>query len=144
MGLILTGSISALILSYVIRFLTISFNTCHSSILKINPLIDEKAKILGAKHSRILSTIHFPLMFPAIVSAWVLVFVEVIKELPATLILRPFNFETLSTNVYRLASDEKLIEASTSSLIMISLGIISVLILTSKYSLGIYSKQNIN
>jgi iron(III) transport system permease protein len=144
LGLILTGSITALILSYVIRFLTISFNTCHSSILKINPLIDEKAKILGAKHSRILSTIHFPLMFPAIISAWVLVFVEVIKELPATLILRPFNFETLSTNVYRLASDEKLIEASTSSLIMISLGIISVLILTSKYSLGIYSKQNIN
>ncbi|MAI06936.1 MAG: hypothetical protein CBC47_07380 [Alphaproteobacteria bacterium TMED87] len=140
-GLILTGSISALVLGYIIRFLTVAYNSCQSNYSQLDKLIDDKGKVLGAKNSRIVKEIHLPLVLPAILSGWLLVFVEVIKELPATLILRPFNFETLSTSVYRLASDERIIEASSSSLLIICLGVISVLILTSRSSFGIYTKN---
>ena len=140
-GLIFTGSIAALVFGYTIRFLTIAHNSCQSNYSQISGLIDDKGKVLGANNFRILKEIHFPLVLPAIISAWLLVFIEAIKELPATLILRPFNFETLSTSVYRFASDERIVKASSSSLLIIFLGFISVLILTRRSGFGIYSKK---
>ena len=91
--------------------------------------MDDAARCLGAKPGRVLGEIHVPLMRGAVASAVLLVFIDVMKELPATLILRPFNFETLATRVYRLASDERLAEASTAALVLVLLGVVPALLL---------------
>ena len=97
--------------------------------------LDAAARSLGATPARVLSKIHLPLLRPAVLSGLLLVFIDVMKELPATLILRPFNFETLATRVYRLAADERLVEASTAALSIILLSLVpTVLILVTKLS----------
>ena len=87
------------------------------------------ARSLGATPGRVLREIHTPLMRGAVATALLLVFIDVLKELPATLILRPFNFETLATRVYRLASDERLAEASTAALAIVAMGTLPALLL---------------
>ena len=91
--------------------------------------LDAAARSLGASPRRVLQQIHFPLLRPALLSGLLLVFIDVMKELPATLILRPFNFETLATRVYRLAADERLSEASTAALSIIFLGLIPIVLI---------------
>lgn len=125
-GLVLTGSLIVLIYACVVRFLTVSFNTITATFSKIPPSMDEAARSLGSTPFRLVREIHLPLLRPAITAATCLVFIDVLRELPATLILRPFNFETLSTRLYRLSSDERLAEASTSALIMVVLGMVAV------------------
>jgi len=129
-GLILTGTLTVLIYAYVVRFLTVAFNTVSSSFAQIPPIYSDVARTLGAKPNRIAKSIHLPLMLSSIVVAGILVFVDTVRELPATLMLRPFNFETLATRVYRLASDERIAEASTASLMLVCLGLVPVLLLT--------------
>ncbi len=123
-GLLLTGSAAALIFVYLARFLTVAYNSCEGGMARIHQHYDAAAKSLGAKPGRILARIHTPIMTPTILTAVLLVFVDVVKELPATLILRPFNFETLATRAYRLASDERIAEASTASLLIVAVGLI--------------------
>ena len=123
-GLILTGSAAVLIFVYVARFLAVAFNSCEGGMAQIHPNYDHAARSLGAGPFRLLREIHLPIMTPAALTAMLLVFVDVIKELPATLILRPFNFETLATRAYRLASDERIAEASTAALLIVLLGLI--------------------
>jgi iron(III) transport system permease protein len=95
--------------------------------------LDAAARSLGATPSRVLNEIHLPLLRPAVLSGLLLVFIDVMKELPATLILRPFNFETLATRVYRLAADERLGEASTAALSIILVSLVpTVMILFTK------------
>ena len=91
---------------------------------QIHPNYDHAARSLGAGSFRLLKEIHLPIMTPAALTAMLLVFVDVIKELPATLILRPFNFETLATRAYRLASDERIAEASTAALLIVLVGLV--------------------
>lgn len=129
-GLILTGSIAGLIFAYVARFLTAAFNATHSGLEKIHPTLDAAARSLGASPKRVLSAIHVPLLRGALASAALIVFIDVMKELPATLLLRPFNFETLATRTYRLASDERLAEASTAALAIVMLGLIPTILLS--------------
>ncbi len=128
-GLLLTGSVAALIFVYFARFLTVAFNSVEGGMARIHPNYDGAARMLGAGPGRLLSRIHLPLLTPALLTALLLVFVDVIKELPATLILRPFNFETLATRAYRLASDERIAEASTASLAILLVGLIPVALL---------------
>ena len=128
-GLILSGTLILLAYAYVIRFLTVSYNTVHAGLTAVPRRMDDAARSLGASGFGVVKRIHAPLMTRSLGAALLLVFVDGMRELPATLILRPFNFETLATRVYRLASDERLAEASTSALAIILIGIIPVLLL---------------
>ncbi len=133
-GLILSGTIVALIFAYLVRFLAVSFTTVESSLSKITPNMDEAAEGLGYRFGKILRKVHIPMMSGSLFAAFILVFVDVIKELPATLIVRPFNFDTLAVQVYRLASDERLAESSGAALAIVLVGIIPVMILSRSMS----------
>lgn len=128
-GLLLTGTAAALVFAYLVRFLTVAYNSCHAGMERVHRNLDAVARSLGATPGRVLREIHTPLMRGAVATALLLVFIDVLKELPATLILRPFNFETLATRVYRLASDERLAEASTAALAIVAMGTLPALLL---------------
>ena len=128
-GLVLTGTIAALVYAYAVRFLTVAWNSTASGLQQIPSIYDQTARSLGATPLNLIKTIHLPLMQRSVIAAAILVFVDSLRELPATLILRPFNFETLATRVYRLASDERLAEASTAAITIVLAGLIPVLLL---------------
>ena len=128
-GLLLTGTAAALVYAYVARFLTVAYNACHGGLEKVHGRLDDAARVLGAGPPRVLREVHVPLLRGATASAVLLVFIDAMKELPATLILRPFNFDTLATRVYRLASDERLAEASTAALAIVLVGMAPALLL---------------
>ena len=128
-GLIITGTVVVLIYAYVTRFLTVAYNTTSSGIAGIPMAYSEAARCLGAASWQVIGRIQLPLMRRAVMTALLLVFVDTMRELPATLLLRPFNFETLATRVYRLAADERLGEASTAALTIVLLGLVPVLLL---------------
>lgn len=129
-GLLLSGTIFALIFAYVVRFLAVAFNTVEASLAKITPNMDEASEGMGYSFAKTLKKIHIPMMSGSLFTAIMLVIVDVIKELPATLIVRPFNFDTLAVQVYRLASDERLAESSGAALAIILVGLIPVFILS--------------
>ena len=129
-ALYLTGSVFALLIAYCVRFITVAYNSCQSGMEKIHLRMDDVGRSLGAGPGRLLKEIHLPLMAPSVASAVLLVFIDVVKELPATLILRPFNFETLATRVFRLASDEQLPQASTAALCIVLLGLVPAILLS--------------
>ena len=129
-GLLLSGTIAAIIYAYLVRFLAVSFNTVEASLSKIRPTMDHAARILGQTAGRTLARVHVPIMKGSLLTAGLLVFVDVMKELPATMIVRPFNFDTLAVRVYTLASDERLAEASSSALAIVLVGIIPVVMLS--------------
>lgn len=129
-GLIFSGSAFILIYAYVVRFLAVSFNTVEASLGKVTPTMDAAARTLGQTASGTLRRVHAPIMRGSLFAAAILVFVDVMKELPATIILRPFNFDTLAVRAHNLASDERLAEASTSSLAIVVVGIIPVILLS--------------
>ncbi|NBC26882.1 MAG: ABC transporter permease subunit [Bacteroidetes bacterium] len=129
-GLILSGTIVALIFAYVVRFLAVAFNTVEASLGKITQNMDEAARGMGFTFGKILRKVHVPMMSGSLFAAIMLVVVDVIKELPATLIVRPFNFDTLAVQVYRLASDERLAESSGAALAIVLVGLIPVIILS--------------
>ena len=125
-GLILSGSIFILILAYAIRFIAVSIGSLESGLLKIRDNLDFAAQSLGANHRQIAFKVYLPLMRSSIFAALVLVFVDVLKELPATLVLRPFNFNTLAVRAFELASDERLADAALPSLTIVVIGLIPV------------------
>jgi iron(III) transport system permease protein len=129
-GLILTGTIAALVFAYMVRFMAVALNTLEASLGKITPSIDEAARTLGAGPGRLLFRVHLPLISGGLLTAALIVFVDIMKELPATLIMRPFNFDTLAIQAYRLASDERLAEASTPSLVIMAVGLLPVILLS--------------
>ena len=128
-GLLLTGTGAALVFACVVRFLTVAYNACHGGLAQIHLRLDDAARTLGAGPGRVLRQIHAPLLRGSVATASLLVFIDVMKELPATLILRPFNFETLATRVYRLAADERLAEASTAALAIVLVGVVPAILL---------------
>lgn len=130
LGLIFTGSIAALIFAYLVRFMAISLNTVEASLGKVTPNMDDAARTLGCGGLRTLIKVHAPIMRGSLLTAALIVFVDVMKELPATLIMRPFNFDTLAIQAYRLASDERLSEASTPALMIVAAGLLPVLLLS--------------
>jgi iron(III) transport system permease protein len=126
---IVSGGITLLLYAYVCRFLTVAYQSVDAGFSSISPDIDAAARTLGATPSQVLQRIHLPLLRPSILAASLLVFVDVMRELPATLILRPFNFDTLATRVYRLASDERLADAALPAIVIVLVGVIPVLLL---------------
>jgi iron(III) transport system permease protein len=129
-GLLITGSSAVLIFVYVARFLTVAFNSTQAGLTQIHPQLDAAARSLGRTPGGVLRRVHLPLLRPAVLTGVLLVFIDVMKELPATLILRPFNFETLATWVYRFASDERLAQASTAALIIVVVSLVPTYLLS--------------
>ena len=129
-GLVFSGSLFALVLVYSSRFLAVAMHNIDTGLARVKPSMDDAARSLGYKPLQILRTIHVPLMKTSVLSALLLVFVDVLKELPATLILRPFNFNTLAVKTFELASDERLMDAALPALAIVSVGILPVILLT--------------
>ena len=128
-GLILTGTIVALVFAYLVRFLAVSLQTVEASLAKITPSMDGAARTLGARPGRVLARGHLPLLRPSLFAALLIVFVDVTKELPATLLLRPFNFDTLAVQAHNLAADERLAEAAAASLGIVLVGLLPIVML---------------
>ncbi len=129
-GLLLSGTLVALVFGYLIRFLAVALQTVESGYGKITPHIDEAAQSLGTRRSELLFKIHIPMLKGSLITAVLLVFVDIMKELPATLVLRPFNFNTLAVRAFELASDERLADSSTAALAIIVTGLIPVILLS--------------
>ena len=129
-GLVFSGTAFILIYAYVVRFLAVWFNAGEASLGKVTPSMDAASRTLGQTAGGTLRRIHTPLMRSSLLAAGILVFVDVMKELPATIILRPFNFDTLAVRAHSLASDERLAEASTASLTIVVVGILPVILLS--------------
>jgi len=129
-GLLLSGTLFALIFAYTVRFLSVSIQAVDAGLSKIKPSMDDAARSLGLSPFSVLKNIHFPLMRGTVLTALLLVFVDVLKELPATLILRPFNFNTLAVRAFEMASDERLADAGAPALMIVVVGIVPVLLLS--------------
>ena len=135
-GLLLSGSLVALIFAYTVRFLAVSLGTVKSGLDKISPSIDFAARSLGQRPRKIVQLIHAPLMKSSVVTALLIVFVDVLKELPATLMLRPFDFNTLAVRAFELASDERLADSAPASIMIVLVGIIPVILLSRSIATG--------
>ena len=128
-GLLLSGSIFAIIFAFTIRFCSISVNALSSRLTHISTHLDHAAQTLSHNKFKVSLYIHLPLVKSAILAAALLVFIEVIKELPAALLLRPFNFEVLSTYVFQYISDEMLEHAALAAILITTVSMIPLLII---------------
>jgi len=128
-GLILSGSLFAIILALVVRFSAIANGTIVSGIKQIPQSLDYAPASLGVNLKGSLTKVHLPILTPAIFVAWLLVFVEAMKELPAVLLLRPFNFETLSSQIYQLISDEMLEQGALGAILIVLFGLLPIVLL---------------
>ncbi|WP_371157539.1 ABC transporter permease [Jannaschia sp. 2305UL9-9] len=128
-GLIVTGSAGALVLAYIVRFFAIGQGAADAALGRIPPSLPLAARSLGRSPAATLRAIHLPLMRGSIAMALLLVFVDAVKELPATLLLRPFGFDTLATRVHDQASLERLSEAAPAALVITAVGLLAVLLL---------------
>ncbi len=133
-GLLVSGTVVALIFAYLVRFLAVSINTAEAALVKIKPVLDEVAKTTGMQAMSIVRRIHIPMMRSSLLAVLLLVFVDVLKELPATLILRPFNFNTLAVRTYELANEELLADAAVPALAIVIAGIIPVILISNSIS----------
>ena len=129
-GLILSGTLVALLFAYTVRFLAVSLQTVEAGLGKIKPSMDDAARSLGLSPGATLRQIHIPVMKGSLLTALLLVFVDVLKELPTTLVLRPFNFNTLAVRAFELASDERLADSATAALAIVLVGILPVVLLS--------------
>jgi iron(III) transport system permease protein len=127
--LFLSGTMIGLIYAYLVRFLATSFNGVEAQLKSVTRSMDNAAKSLGYRSLATLRHIHLPLLRPSLLAAFLFVFVEVMKELPATLIVRPFNLDTLAVRVYRLAADERLREAAPGALAIVLVSLLPVILL---------------
>lgn len=132
----LTGSLLALIYAYLVRFLAVSYQSVLSGLVKITPAMDASARSLGHGLGSMLIKVHAPLLWRSVLTGGLLVFVDVVKELPATLTVRPFNFDTLAVITHQLASDERLGEAALPALTIVLVAIIPVMVLARAIATG--------
>ena len=131
-GLLLSGTMTALVFAYLVRFMAVAFGAVESSLVKIKPSLDDASRSLGYGVTKTLMKVHVPMMWGGLLTGAMLTFVDVMKELPATMVIRPFNFDTLAIRVYNLAADERLSEAAGPALAIVLVGIIPVIILSLK------------
>jgi iron(III) transport system permease protein len=126
-GLLLAGSSAAVVIAYVIRFLAIATGSVQAGFGRISPHIDDAARSLGARTGELVRVIHLPLLKPALGGAALLVFVDCLKELPATLLLRPLNVETLPTYIYQFATRGSFEDGALAALLIVAVGILPVI-----------------
>ncbi len=133
-GLIFTGTITVLVFAYMVRFMAAALNTYESGLATLNSNLESVSRTLGVSSAGILYRVHLPVLRTSVFTAMLIVFVDVMKELPATLIMRPFNFDTLAVQAHRLASDERLAGAAVPSLIIVLIGLLPVILLCRRLS----------
>ncbi len=129
-GLLLTGTIAALLYAFLVRYFAVAQQPIAAGLARITPAMDASARSLGAGPLEAFRRVHLPLLAPSVAAGALLVFVDVMKELPATLVLRPFNFDTLAVIAYQLAADERLGEAALPSLTIVAAGVLPVMLLS--------------
>jgi len=129
-GLILTGSVTALVYAYLVRFLAVAFQTVEAGLTRVTPSMDDAARSLGLSPGRTLVRVHLPIMRSSVATAALLVFVDVLKELPATFAMRPFNFDTLAVEAYNLAKDERIAEAALPALLIVIIALLPLVLLS--------------
>ncbi|MGH8705176.1 MAG: ABC transporter permease, partial [Burkholderiales bacterium] len=132
-GLMLTGTIAALVYAYLVRCLAVALHTVEAGLAKVTPSMEDAARNLGASPAATLARVHAPLLASSLATAALLMFVDVLKELPATFALRPFNFDTLAVEAYNLAKDERLAEAAVPSLVIVAIGLVPLLLVSRRY-----------
>ncbi len=135
-GLLLSGSVAGLMFAYVVRFLALSYGTVEAGLGRVKPTLDMAARTLGQSPGGVLWRVHAPIIRGSLLTASLLVFVDCMKELPATLLLRPFNFDTLATYVFQYAGDERLEESALAALSIVVVGLLPVILLSKSISRG--------
>jgi iron(III) transport system permease protein len=128
-GLIFSGTLFAVVFAYGVRFIAVALQSVESGLHRTGRQVNEAARLLGASPIRTLVAVDMPMIRAYIVSAVILVFVDLLKELPLTLILRPFNFDTLATRTFGLAAQGRIPEAATPALIIVATGVLPVILL---------------
>ncbi|HYM48771.1 MAG TPA: iron ABC transporter permease [Burkholderiaceae bacterium] len=129
-GLLLTGSMFALLYGYLVRYFAVAYQSVEAGLTRITPAMDASARSLGSTPFDTFVRVHLPILRPSVLAAGLLVFVDVMKELPATLVLRPFNFDTLAVIAYQMASDERLGQAALPALTIVVAGVVPVALLS--------------
>lgn len=133
-GLLFSGTLVALLFAYSVRFMAVSLGAVQNGLGKIKPSMDMAGRSLGMSPFKVLVRVHVPLLKGSVLTAMLIVFVDVLKELPATLVLRPFNFNTLAVRAFELASDERLVDAAPASLMIVLVGLVPVILLSRSIS----------
>jgi iron(III) transport system permease protein len=128
-GLIFTGTVAALVYAYVVRFLAVSYGSLEAGLQRVTPHLDMASRSLGRTAAGTLREVHLPMLRPAVATAAILVFVDSMKELPATLLLRPFGFDTLATHVYTYASLAQVERGALAALTIVAVGLLPVALL---------------
>ena len=129
-GLIFIGTVAALVYAYLVRFLAVALHAVEAGLAEVRPSMDDAARGLGLGVAATLRRVHLPLVLPSVLSAALLVFVDTMKELPATFALRPFNFDTLAVAAYHLTKDERLGEAALPALLIVAVGLVPLVLLS--------------
>jgi iron(III) transport system permease protein len=135
-GLLITGSIWLLIVAYLVRFLAAALGAYEGGQAMVHANMDAASRSLGQTPLGTLRRVHLPILTPSLLTALLIVFVDVMKELPATLIMRPFNYDTLAVQAYRLASDERLEGAAVPSLVIVAMGLLPVILICRQVGRG--------
>ena len=128
-GVLLTATAAGVVYAYVVRFSAVALQPLSSGYAALSPRLDESARVLGANSARIVFTVHAPILKKSLVTAWLIVLIDVMKELPATALLRPFGYDTLAVIAHQLARDERLGEAALPALAIVGLGLLPVIVL---------------
>jgi iron(III) transport system permease protein len=123
LGLLLTGSVAGLLFAYAVRFLAVGFQTVDASLAHVPRSLDDAARSLGERTAGMLRRVHMPLLRRGLLTAFILVFVETMKEMPATLLLRPFGVETLATQIWEWTSESLWAEAAVPALALVIAGL---------------------
>jgi iron(III) transport system permease protein len=129
-GYVMTATAFGLVWAYLVRFCAVALQSVQSGYARIPASFDDSARMLGTAGFGLMRRVHWPLLRRSTAAAALLVFVDVMKELPATLVLRPFNSDTLAVVAYQLARDERLGEAALPSLALVLVGLIPVILLS--------------
>jgi iron(III) transport system permease protein len=129
-GLLFTGSALGLVFAYLVRFVSVSLQAAESGLARVAPSMDEVARSLGASPGRTLREVHLPLVRGALLTGLILVFVEVMKEMPATMLIRPFGMDTLAVEVWQRTTESLWQEAALPALTIVAVGVLPVVLLT--------------
>jgi iron(III) transport system permease protein len=129
-GYLVTATVFGIMWAYLVRFSAVALQSVQAGYARVPASFDDSARTLGSGNAKLLRQVHWPLLQRSVLAAALLVFVDVMKELPATLVLRPFNSDTLAVITYQLAKDERLGEAALPALTLVLVGLIPVMLLS--------------
>lgn len=132
----LSGTVFALILAYITRFMAVAHGAVDSSLEQIRPVLGDAARLLGARHIEVIRRVYVPMLRPGLLTAALLVAVDVMKELPATLLLRPFGWDTLAVQIFELTSEGMWQRAALPAVVLVALGLVPVVLLVSRSAQG--------